>query len=121
MRQAIGRALTEQRHTIRLPSHVVERQNKLRAAKTKLWQVKKREPTSQELSTELGWAPSAVEALQETGQVMIRLHEPQSEEGQRLEEAMEDERSPNPEIVAEEREMQQRVTDCLKGLPDREA
>ncbi len=121
VRQAMGRALTEQCRTIRLPSHVVERKNKLRAARTKLWQVNTREPTSQELSAELGLTVLEVETLQETRQVMIRLGEPLSEEGQRLEEVMEDEHSSNPEIVVEEREMQQRVADCLKGLPDREA
>ena len=121
VRQAIGRALVEQRRTVRLPGHVVERKNKLRAAKTKFWQVYKRAPTPQELSAELGWPPQDVEILQDTGQVMVRLHEPLSEEGRRLEETMEDQQSPDPYAVVAQRELQQRMAACLSGLPEREA
>lgn len=81
VRQSIGRAIVEQCRTVRLPSHVVERKNKLRAAETKLWQVHKREPSAEELSVELGWTPQDVESLQDTGQVMVRLHEPIYEKG----------------------------------------
>lgn len=121
VRQAIGRAITEQCRTVRLPNHVVERKNKLRAAETKLWQVHKRAPNAQELSEELDWAPQDVEALRDTRQVMVRLHEPLSEDGLRLEEAMEDEHGSDPDVVVEQRELQQRVADCLSDLPEREA
>jgi len=121
VRQAIGRALVEQRRTVRLPSHVVERKNKLRAAEAKLWQVHKRTPTPQELSAELGWLSQKVEGLQDTRQVIVRLQEPLSEDGKRLEESMEDEQSPDPYIVVAQRELQQRMADCLSNLPEREA
>ncbi len=78
VRQSIGRAIIEQHRTVRLPNHVVERKNKLRAAENKLWQVHKRAPTLQELSAELSWAPHEVEALQEVRHVMVRLHGPLS-------------------------------------------
>ncbi len=121
VRQAIGRAITEQCRTVRLPNHVVERKNKLRAAETKLWQVHKRAPSPQEISEELGWTSQDVEALRETQQVMIRLHEPLSEDGQRLEESMEDDHRVDPDVVVEQRELQQRVADCLRSLSEREA
>jgi len=121
VRQAIGRAIVEQRHTVRLPSHVVERKNKLRAAEAKLWQVHKRRPTPQELSAELGWLPQKVEGLQDTRQVMVRLQEPLSEDGKRLEESMEDRQSPDPYVVVAQQELQQRMANCLSGLPEREA
>jgi RNA polymerase primary sigma factor len=121
VRQAIGRAIIDQRRTIRLPVNVVERKNKLRAAESKLWQVHKRAPNPHELSAELGWTPQEVGGLQDTGQVMVRLQEPLSEDGQRLEEVMEDEQSPDPYVVVAQRELQQRVADCLSGLPEREA
>lgn len=121
VRQAIGRALVEQRRTVRLPGHVIERKNKLRAAETKFWQVHKRAPTPQELSVELGWPPQKVLGLQDTRQVMVRLQEPLSEDGKRLEESMEDQQSPDPYAVVAQRELQQRMADCLSGLPEREA
>jgi RNA polymerase primary sigma factor len=121
VRQAIGRAIVEQSRTIRLPSHVVERKSKLRAAETKLWQVYKRVPNVQELSAELGWKPREVEALQDARQVMMRLHEPLSEEGQLFEEVVQDEHSLEPDVVVAQRELQERVADCLSGLPEREA
>ena len=121
VRQAIGRAIIEQCRTVRLPSHVVERKNKLRAAETKLWQVHQREPTAEELGVELGWSREEVEALQDTRQVMVRLHEPISEDGQRLAETMEDEQSPEPDVLMEQRELQERVAACLSGLSEREA
>ncbi len=121
VRQAIGRAIVEQCRTVRLPSHVVERKNKLRVAETKLWQVHKRVPNSHELSAELGWTPQEVEALQGTGQVMVRLHEPLSEDGKRFEETVEDEHGLEPDMAVEQQQLKQRVDDCLNGLPEREA
>jgi RNA polymerase sigma factor (sigma-70 family) len=121
VRQAIGRAIVEQARTVRLPSHVVERKNKLRVAETKLWQVHKRFPTPQELSAELGWTSQEVETLQDTRQVMLRLHEPLSEDGQRFEEIVEDEHNLDPNDVVAQRELQERLADCLNGLPEREA
>src|SRR5206468_7855340 len=57
IRQAISRALSEQHRTVRLPSHVIERQSKLRAATTKWWQSHGQAPSPQELSVALGWTP----------------------------------------------------------------
>ncbi len=121
VRQAIGRAIVEQRRTVRLPGHVAERQKKLRVAETQLAQVHQRAPNRHELSAALGWSPQDVEALQDTGQVMVRLQVPLSADGQRLDETMEDEQSPDPCVVVAQRELQQRVADCLRGLPEREA
>ncbi len=121
VRQAIGRAIVEQRRAVRLPGHVVERKKKLRAAETKLTQIHRRAPNPHELSAELGWSRQEVEGLQDTGQVMIRLQVPLSEDGQRLEEAMEDEQSPDPYVRVVQRELQQRMADCLSDLPEREA
>jgi len=121
VRQAIGLAVIEQRRTIRLPSHVVERKHRLREAETQLWQLHQRAPTRQELSAELGLPLQDVERLQGTGQVMVRLHEPLSEDGRRLEEIMADEQSLDPYVVVAERELQQRMGDCLSDLSEREA
>jgi RNA polymerase sigma factor (sigma-70 family) len=121
VRQAIGRAIVDQSRTIRLPGHVVERKSKLRAAETKLMRIDKRVPNTQELSAELGWTPQEVEALQDTRQVMVRLHEPLAEDGRLFEEMVEDEQSLEPDVVVSQQELQARVAVCLRSLPDREA
>jgi RNA polymerase primary sigma factor len=121
VRQAIGRAIVDQSRTVRLPSHVIERKSKLRAAETRLRQVDKRRPNAQELSAELGWTPEEVEALRETRQVMVRLHEPLAEDGRLFEEMVEDEQSLEPDRVVSQRELQEQVAACLRSLPDREA
>ena len=121
VRQAIGRAVHQQSRTIRLPVHVVEQRNKLRAAASKLWEVHKRAPTVRELGGELGWRPQAVEALQSAQPVMIRLHEPLSEDGRLLEESVEDGHALKPDVVAAQWELQEKVADSLCGLADREA
>lgn len=121
VRQAIGRAVIEQSRTVRLPTHVVERKNKLRMAETKLWQVCQRQPNNQELSAELGWAPKDVQTLRDTRQVMMCLHEPVSENGNRFEEIVEDEQSVEPDLVVAQQQLQDRLADCLRGLPEREA
>jgi RNA polymerase sigma factor (sigma-70 family) len=121
VRQAIGRAIIEQRCAIRLPSHVVERKNRLRTAETKLWQVLKRAPSVAELSTELGWTPQEVTALNSARQVMVRLHQPITDEGQRLEETMEDDQAPALDVLVAQGELQHRVAACLSDLPEREA
>jgi len=121
VRQAIGRAIIDQRRTIRLPSHVVERKNKLRTAETKLWQVLKRAPTVVELSSELGWTPQDVTTLNSARQVMVRLHEPMTDEGQRLEEIMEDDQAPELDVLVAQGELQHHVAACLSDLPERES
>ena len=121
VRQAIGRAIVDQSRTIRLPSHVVERKSKLRAVEARLRRVDKRVPNVQDLSAELGWTPQEVEALQDTRQVMVRLHEPLAEDGRLFEETVEDEQNLDPDVVVSQRELQERVAACLKSLPDREA
>ncbi len=121
VRQAIGRAIVEQHCTVRLPGHVVERKKKLRAADEKLWQVHGRAPSTQELSTALGWTPHVVEAVQSARRAIVRLHEPVTEGSSVLEDLVEDDQAPQPDTLVANRELQQRVAECLADLPEREA
>jgi DNA-directed RNA polymerase sigma subunit (sigma70/sigma32) len=75
VRQAVGRALINQGRTVRLPSHVVERQHKVRAATDQLWRLSGQAPTAQEIGDILGWTPQEVEQLQMATQGMIPLEQ----------------------------------------------
>lgn len=121
LRQAIGRAVMEQQRTVRLPGYVVERRQKLRAASDKLYQVHGRVPTSQELSAVLEWPPEEIERLQGLQSVIMRLHEPVTHDGGKLENALEDEQTLSPDDLVENRELRQCMRSCLADLPEREA
>lgn len=121
IRQAIGRAIIEQRCSVRLPSHIVERKAKLRAADIKLRHLLGRTPSVQELGRELQWSPQEIETIQRARQVMRRIDEPFIEGGKTLAETMEDEQAPALEGIVAQRELRQRVASCLAKLPEREA
>ena len=121
VRQAVSRTVIEQGGTVRLPIHVVERQQKIRATSDRMYQVHGRLPTSQELSAELGWSPQEIERLWGSQNVVLRLHAPLSDDGQTLEDIVEDERVSSPDAQMEERELRQCLSLGLAGLTEREA
>ncbi len=121
VRQAVSRAIIEQRGTVRLPGHVVERKNKLRAVSDKFWQIHSRAPNAQELAAALAWTPQEVETLQGARQVVMPLHEPVTDDGRKLEEEIEDDQAASPDVLVADRQLQQHMATCLADLTDREA
>ena len=121
IRQAISRALGEQYRTIRLPSHVIERKSKLHAAVTKLWASQGRAPRAQELSTALGWTPQEVEDLLITVQPLAQLQQPITDDGDALQDLLEDTQAPQPEALVAEEQVRRGVEECLVHLTEREA
>jgi len=121
IRQAISRALSEQHRTVRLPSHVIERQSQLRAAMTKLWQSHGRAPSPQELSAALGWTPEAVEELLITVQPIAQLQQPITDDGTALQDILEDTQTPQPEVLVAAAQVRRGVRACLGHLTEREA
>lgn len=121
IRQAISRALGEQHHTIRLPSHVIERQSKLHAAATRLWERQGRMPSSQDLSAVLGWTPQEVEELLIAVQPIVQLQQPISDDGTPLQDVLEDTQTPQPEVLIAEEQVRRGVHACLGHLTEREA
>ena len=121
VRQAISRAITEQYRTVRLPNHIGERKNKLRAAADRLWSQYGRPPTSEELSVALGWTCEEVEELQAAVQPVIRLQQPLAEDGGSLVDILEDDQAPRPDELLAEDQLQQCLADCLASLTEREA
>jgi RNA polymerase primary sigma factor len=121
VRQAISRAVIEQHRTVRLPGHVVERQNKLRSANSKLWNSYGRAPSVQELSAALGWTPKEVEEVLAAGQSIIRMHQPITDDGGMLADVLADPQAPKPEELIMEEQLHRRLAECLASLPEREA
>jgi RNA polymerase primary sigma factor len=79
IRQAMTRAMADQARTIRIPVHMVEVINKLARVQRRILQDLGREPTPEELATELDMTPERVVEVQEYGREPISLHTPLGE------------------------------------------
>ena len=121
IRQAISRALHEQHRTIRLPSHVIERQHKLYAATSRLWTSLGRAPSTRELSDALGWTYQEVEALLIAVQPIAQLQQPVMDGGDALQDFVEDTQAPRPDELVAEEQVRRGVQACLGHLTEREA
>jgi RNA polymerase primary sigma factor len=121
IRQAISRALSEQHRTVRLPSHVIERQSKLRAAATRWWQNHGQAPSPPELSAVLGWTPEAIEEILITVQPVVQLQQPITDDGTALQDILEDTQTPQPEVLVAAAQVRRGVRACLGHLTEREA
>ena len=79
IRQAMTRAMAVQARTIRIPVHMVEVINKLARVQRRMLQDLGREPTPEELATELDMTPERVVEVQKYGREPISLHTPLGE------------------------------------------
>jgi len=103
IRQAITRAIADQARTIRIPVHMVETINKLIRVQRALLQDMGREPTPEEIATEMGTTPLKVREILKISQEPVSLETPIGEEDDsQLGDFIEDEDSVMPvEAVSE--------------------
>jgi RNA polymerase sigma factor (sigma-70 family) len=121
IRQAITRALDEQLRTIRLPSHVFERQRQLRTAAIQLWEREGQHPSVPALSAALGWPAQQVEALLTAVQPIVPLQQPITEDGDELQDLLEDTQTLPPDVLVAAAQVRRQVADGLAQLSEREA
>jgi RNA polymerase primary sigma factor len=122
IRQAITRAMAEQARTIRLPLHVTEVINKLGRLQRELLQDLGREPTPEELATELDISPEKVLEIRRYAREPLSLDQTIGEEGDsQLGDLIED----SDAVVAIEAVsftlLQDQLRSVLATLSDREA
>jgi RNA polymerase primary sigma factor len=79
IRQAMTRAMADQARTIRIPVHMVEVINKLARVQLRMLQDFGREPTPEELASELDVTPERVVEVQRYAREPISLHTPLGE------------------------------------------
>ncbi len=84
IRQAITRAMADQARTIRVPVHLAEVINKLGRVARDLFQQLGREPSPDELATELDISPEKVLEIQQYARVPISLDQSIGEDGDSL-------------------------------------
>jgi RNA polymerase primary sigma factor len=122
IRQAITRALADQARTIRLPVHVVEQLNKLGRLQRDMHQRFGREPTPEELATELDRTPEQIEEMLRNARQPVSLDNPVGDdEDTRLGDLIEDFEAPAASDALEYQTMIETVHRALAGLEPREA
>ncbi|MBV9141373.1 MAG: RNA polymerase sigma factor [Pseudonocardiales bacterium] len=122
IRQAITRAMADQTRAIRIPVHVVEVINKLGRVHRDLRHELGREPTTEELATEMDLTPDKVLEIQHYAREPISLDQTIGEEGDSpLGEFIEDSEAVAAEDVVSFTLLQDHVQSVLATLSEREA
>src|SRR3954451_25245305 len=122
IRQAITRAMADQARTIRIPVHMVEQINKLPRVQRDMLQELGREPTADELATELDMTPDKVVEIQGYAREPVSLEQNVGDEGDsQLGAFIEDADAPVAAEVVSFGLLQRELDSVLKTLPEREA
>ncbi len=122
IRQAITRAMADQARTIRIPVHMVEVINKLARVQRQMLQDLGREPTPEELATELDMTPEKVIEVQKYGREPISLHTPLGEDGDsEFGDLIEDSEAIQPGEAVSFTLLQEQLHSVLDTLSEREA
>jgi RNA polymerase primary sigma factor len=122
IRQTIGRGLTSQSRTIRIPSHLVELLGKARRAERDLLQTLGRDPTTEEVADAVGVEVERLLELQRQAQNPSSLDAPVGEDaGASLGDLLRDENADQPVDVASASLLADDLRVALEGLSDRES
>jgi RNA polymerase primary sigma factor len=121
IRQAVTRALADQSRTIRIPVHMVELTRKFTMTERSLVSGLGRQPTLEEIASEMGLPPKAVEAIRDLVKEPLSLEAPSAEDGEMcLGDLVMDDHSPGPEANAVSLDFQREVQRILATLSPRE-
>ena len=122
IRQAITRAIADQARTIRIPVHMVETINKLIRVQRQLLQDFGRDPTPEEIGSEMGMSPDRVREIQKISQEPVSLETPIGEEDDsHLGDFIPDDDSPSPQDAASYTMLKEQLNEVLETLTPREA
>jgi RNA polymerase primary sigma factor len=121
IKQAIKRALANQSKTIRLPVHVVDKVAHIRRAEMRLREILDREPTDEEVASELGLDAKRVRRYRAASRAPVSLDAPiGDDENDRVSEVVADPNAtlPSEQLVYESDNAL--VQEILATLPERE-
>lgn len=121
IRQAITRAIADQARTIRIPVHMVETINKLLSISRALSQKLGREPTPDEIATEMELPPEKVREIAKVSQLPVSLESPiGEEEDSHLGDFIEDQNALPPPDAASRQLLKEQIDNVLDSLTPRE-
>jgi RNA polymerase primary sigma factor len=121
IRQAVTRAIADKGRTIRIPVHMVEKLNKVVHVERQLVQALGREPSPEEIATELECSVREVRDILRMSQQPVSLEKPIGEEEEsELGDFVEDQTAVSPFELASENLRKENVRKALAALPARE-
>ncbi|MGD0353548.1 MAG: sigma-70 family RNA polymerase sigma factor [Dehalococcoidia bacterium] len=121
IRQAVGRAISDQVRTVRLPIHMADNMTRLVQSRQRLYQRFGRQPTTKELAAEMHISPEKLEWLQKVNASKpISLETPIGDEGGQLSDFVEDHVVPKPAEEATTGLLRDQLGKTLESLPARE-
>jgi RNA polymerase primary sigma factor len=120
IRQAIQRALDDRGRSIRLPSHVAQRERKMAAAQRKLAAELHRPPTDEEVAEASGLDLEQVQALRDASRVVTSLDRPVGEEESTAFGDLLRSEGPSTEEEVEVTLRESVVRETIETLPERE-
>ncbi len=121
IRQAINRAIADQARTVRLPEHMVNSIKNLAQTRQKFLQEHGRQPSNEELASEMGVSPTKMEwLLKVNSRESVSLETPVGTEGSRLGDFVEDKVAPEPFELAAVGLLRKQLSEVLESLTPRE-
>jgi len=121
IRQAVTRAIADKSRTIRIPVHMVEKLNKVVHVERQLVQQLGREPTPEEIATELECSVLEVRDVLRMAQQPVSLEKPiGEEEDSELGDFVEDQTAESPFELAADHLRKENLRRALAALPERE-
>ena len=122
IRQACTRALVDQGHLIRIPSHMTDEARRVMRAQHQLLAELGRDPNETELAARLGVPPSRVRAVLELVRDPVSLDAPLGEDGDAtIGDLVADDAAITPHEAAAQAELRAATDDALSRLTPREA
>ena len=122
IRQAITRAIADQARTIRIPVHMTETINKLIRVSRQLVQENGREPTPEEIGSEMRMGVEKVRGILKIAQEPISLQTPIGDDGDtHFGDFIEDKRAVSPANATAYAMLKEQMESVLDSLTDREA
>ncbi len=122
IKQSITRAIADKDRTIRIPSHGIDKINKIRKVRNILTTVLGRQPLEAEIGEETGILESKIKEIYTSSRRTISLSTPIGEdiESETLGDFIADEKTEPPDISALKLILKSELSDMLSGLSKRE-
>jgi RNA polymerase primary sigma factor len=121
IKQALGRAIDDTAHTIRIPVHMMERVKKLRRALGRMRATSTREPTVEAIAEALGWDKEETEKALAAHHIATVSIDDEGDDDTRRAPLVIVDMGPTPEEALEHLELQELLDEVLATLPEREA
>ncbi len=121
IRQAVGRAVSDQSRTIRVPVHMMDNINKLYRTSRRLVHEYGREPSYEEIGKDMDISTEKVREIMQYSQIPMSLETPVGDEGDfHLGDLVEDKTTQSPVDEASRALLKQQLQNVLCELSDRE-